>query len=141
MTSGAHEPSEILARARALLPDLLPIRRAIHKRPEVGLDLPETQARVAAELRKVGLEPALGKGLSSVTATIGAERPGRTVVLRADMDALPLTEETGLDFPSEVSGRMHACGHDMHLTMLLGAARLLVERHHANRESLPARSG
>lgn len=129
--------SPLLAAAHSILPDLLPIRRAIHSRPELGLDLPETQARVAAELRKLGLEPTLGKGLSSVTATIGAERPGRTVVLRADMDALPLAEATGLDFASEIDGRMHACGHDTHVAMLLGAARLLVERFREDPASLP----
>lgn len=120
-----------------MLPHLLPIRRAIHRRPEVGLDLPETQGQVVDELKKLGLEPTLGKALSSVTATIGKGRPGRTVILRADMDALPLTEETGLEFASEVDGRMHACGHDTHVTMLLGAARLIVERLRADPSSLP----
>jgi hippurate hydrolase len=130
-------PVDLLAAAREILPDLLPIRRAIHRRPEIGLHLPETQQRIADELRRLGLEPLLGKGLSSVTATIGEGRPGRTVILRADMDALPLTEETGLDFASEIDGRMHACGHDTHVAMLLGAARLLVERFRADPESLP----
>jgi amidohydrolase len=127
----------LLAEARAMLPTLVPIRRAIHRRPELGLDLPETQARVADELRALGLEPKLGTGLSSVVATIGADRPGRTVVLRADMDALPLTEETGLEFASETEGRMHACGHDTHVTMLLGAARLLTERLRTDPTSIP----
>jgi hippurate hydrolase len=128
---------DLLAAARSILPDLLPIRRAIHRRPELGLDLPETQQRIAEELRRIGLEPKLGKGLSSVIATIGEGRPGRTIVLRADMDALPLTEETGLEFASEIDGRMHACGHDTHVTMLLGAARLLVERFGKDPTSLP----
>lgn len=129
--------SPFLAAARSILPDLLPIRRAIHRRPELGLDLPETQALVVEELRKLGLEPTLGKSLSSVTATIGAGRPGRTVVLRADMDALPLAETTGLDFASEIDGRMHACGHDTHVAMLLGAARLLVDGFREDATSLP----
>jgi hippurate hydrolase len=129
--------SPLLVAARAILPDLIPIRRAIHRRPELGLDLPETQGRIAEELRRLGLEPTLGKGLSSVTATIGPDRPGRTVVLRADMDALPLAEATGLDFKSEIDGRMHACGHDTHVAMLLGAARLLVERVREEPASLP----
>ena len=120
-----------------MLPDIVPIRRAIHRRPELGLDLPETQQLIADELRKLDLEPTLGTGLSSVTATIGKGQPERWVVLRADMDALPLTEETGLGFASDIDGRMHACGHDMHITMLLGAARLLVERFREDPSSLP----
>jgi amidohydrolase len=136
MTTEASS-SQLLRDARAILPDLVAVRRAIHRRPELGLDLPQTQALVAEELRKLGLEPKLGKGLSSVTATIGEDRPGRTVLLRGDMDALPLTEETGLEFASEVDGRMHACGHDTHVAMLLGAARLLVERWRADEAALP----
>jgi len=134
---GVINSSELLVAAHSILPELLPIRRAIHRRPELGLNLPETQAIVAEELRKLGLEPKLGVALSSVTATIGEGRPGRTIVLRADMDALPLTEETGLDFASEVDGRMHACGHDTHVTMLLGAARLLVQRSAEDPSRLP----
>jgi hippurate hydrolase len=138
VTAASTAPANaLLDRARAILPDLVPIRRAIHSHPELGLDLPETQRRIAAELVTLGLEPTLGKGLSSVVATIGQDRPGRTVMLRADMDALPLTEETGLAFASEIDGRMHACGHDTHVTMLLGAARLLVEGLRANPELLP----
>lgn len=129
--------TEVLEAARAILPGIVPIRRAIHRRPELGLDLPETQAQIATELKRLGLEPKLGKSLSSVTATIGEDRPGRTVVLRADMDALPLTEDTGLDFASEIDGRMHACGHDTHVAMLLGAARLLTEAYRKDPASLP----
>jgi amidohydrolase len=128
---------ELLGAARAILPDLIAIRRAIHRRPELGLDLPQTQQQIVGELRGLGLEPMLGRGLSSVTATVGHDRPGRTVVLRADMDALPLTEETGLEFASEIEGRMHACGHDTHVAMLLGAARLLAERYNQDSTSLP----
>jgi len=129
--------SGLLAAARAILPDLLPIRRTIHARPELGLDLPQTQALVAGELRELGLEPKFGTGLSSVVATIGADRPGRTILLRADMDALPLTEDTGLDFASASAGQMHACGHDLHVAMLLGAARLLVEGYREDPSTLP----
>jgi len=129
--------SPLLAAARAMLPDLIPIRRTIHARPEIGLDLPQTQALIAGELRELGLEPRLGAGLSSVVATIGADRPGRTILLRADMDALRLNEDTGLEFASATPGRMHACGHDLHVTMLLGAARLLVETLRADPTALP----
>ena len=118
----------LLPAARAILPDVIDLRRRIHRRPEIGLQLPETQAVVADALRGLGLEPRLGRATTSVTATIEATRPGRTTLLRADMDALPLREDTGLDFASEIDGAMHACGHDTHVAMLLGAARLLVER-------------
>ena len=120
--------SDLIADALAHLPDIAAIRRRIHRHPEQGLHLPETQKTIVEELRRLGLEARLGTNLSSVTATIGADRPGRTIVLRADMDALPLHEDTGLDFTSEVEGSMHACGHDTHVAMLLGAARLLVDR-------------
>jgi amidohydrolase len=129
--------TELVASGRATLPDIIAIRRAIHRRPELGLELPETQQRIVDDLRSLGLEPTLGERLSSVTATIGADRPGRTIVLRADMDALPLTEDTGLDFASEIDGRMHACGHDTHVAMLLGAARLLVSASRSDKASLP----
>ena len=125
----------LLEEARSILPDTITVRRRIHRRPEIGLDLPLTQAVVVEELRKLGLEPVLGKSLSSVSATIDGGRPGPTILLRGDMDALPLHEDTGLDFSSEIDGAMHACGHDTHVAMLLGAARLLVAR----RAELPGR--
>src|SRR5205814_3201433 len=129
--------TDLLADAKAILPDVVAIRRRLHRHPELGLDLPRTQQLIVEELKALGLEPRLGKGLSSVTAIIGADRPGRTIVLRGDMDGLPLTEETGLEFASEDAGRMHACGHDTHVAQLLGGARLLVERWKADPGSLP----
>ncbi|MEU9379196.1 M20 family metallopeptidase [Streptomyces sp. NPDC048255] len=125
----------LLADAHTLLPGIVAVRRAIHRFPELGRDLPRTQQTVLDALGELGLEPGRGASLSSVTATLEGTRPGRTVLLRADMDALPLDEETGLDFASRVPGVMHACGHDTHTAMLLGAARLLVAR----REQLAGR--
>ena len=122
------DPPRLLADAEALQPWLVEIRRRLHRRPEIGLELPDTQALVVEELRGLGLTPHLGRSLSSVTAFIDGGSPGPTVLLRADMDALPVEEATGLDFVSEIDGAMHACGHDTHVTMLLGAARLLVQR-------------
>jgi hippurate hydrolase len=122
------DPPRLLADAEALQPWLVEIRRRLHRRPEIGLELPNTQALVVEELRGLGLTPQLGRSLSSVTAFIDGGSPGPTVLLRADMDALPVEEATGLDFVSEIDGAMHACGHDTHVTMLLGAARLLVQR-------------
>jgi amidohydrolase len=116
------------AAAEAILPDVIEIRRRLHRRPEMGLHLPATQAVIADELRRLGLDPRLGGTTTSVVAVIEGSRPGPSTLLRADMDALPLGEDTGLDFASEVEGVMHACGHDTHVAMLLGAARLLVER-------------
>ncbi|MEX1173088.1 MAG: M20 family metallopeptidase [Chloroflexota bacterium] len=116
------------AAAEAILPDIVEIRRRIHRRPEIGLHLPATQVVIAEELRRLGLEPRLGGTTTSVVAVIDGGKPGGTTLLRADMDALPLREDTGLDFASEIPGAMHACGHDTHVAMLLGAARLLVER-------------
>jgi amidohydrolase len=123
-----QERGPLLAAAAAALADTVAIRRRLHAHPEIGLQLPATQAVVVEELRGLGLEPVLGQSVSSVTAVIAGARPGPTVLLRADMDALPLQEDTGLDFASEVPGVMHACGHDTHVAMLLGAVRLLVER-------------
>jgi amidohydrolase len=125
----------LLAAANQVLPQVLEIRRRIHRQPEIGLHLPMTQAVVVAELERLGLAAVLGTSVSSVTALIDGGRPGPTILLRADMDALPLQETTGLDFASEVPGAMHACGHDTHVAMLLGAARLLVAR----RAEIPGR--
>ena len=114
--------------AQALLPEIAAIRQRLHRHPEIGLQLPRTQAVIVAELERLGLQPRLGSTVSSVTAVIEGAAPGPTILLRADMDALPLQEDTGLPFASEVPGAMHACGHDTHVAMLLGGARLLVER-------------
>ena len=118
----------ILPAAQAIQPDVVDLRRRLHRQPEMGLHLPLTQAVVAGELTRLGLEPKLGGTTTSVVAVIDGAMPGPTILLRADMDALPLGEDTGLDFASEVPGVMHACGHDTHVAMLLGATRLLVER-------------
>jgi amidohydrolase len=125
----------LLGDAEALLPEIVEVRRRLHRRPEIGLELPATQAVVVAELERLGLGPRVGRAVSSVTAVIEGARPGPTLVLRGDMDGLPLREETGLEFSSEVPGAMHACGHDTHVAMLLGGARLLVAR----REQLAGR--
>jgi hippurate hydrolase len=127
-SDGAGDTTDLLDAAGAILADVVAIRRRIHRRPEVGLDLPNTQAVVLEELAKLGIEGRKGQALSSVVAVIKGGRPGPTVLLRGDMDALPLHEDTGLDFASEVDGAMHACGHDTHVAMLLGAARILHER-------------
>ncbi|MBG0741402.1 amidohydrolase [Paeniglutamicibacter antarcticus] len=113
--------------AGELLPDLVRIRRLLHSNPEVGLVLPDTQQTVLAEIDGFGLDVHTGTDTTSVVAVLHGERPGPTVLLRGDMDALPVSEETGLEFAS-TNGRMHACGHDLHTAGLIGAARLLSAR-------------
>ena len=125
----------LLDEARALMPATRALRRAVHAHPETGLQLPVTQQRIRTELAGLPLAVHLGRQVSSVVAVLDGARPGPTVLLRGDMDALPLTEETGLDFASTVPGVMHACGHDTHVAMLAGAARLLA----AHRDEITGR--
>ncbi len=124
---------DLLAAATAIQPDTVALRRRLHRRPEVGLTLPETQRTVLDALAGLPLRITEGRSVSSVTGVLDGGRPGPTVLLRGDMDALPMPEDTGLDFASEVPGAMHACGHDTHVAMLVSAARLLCER----RDELP----
>jgi amidohydrolase len=112
----------------AMLPDAITLRRAIHAEPELGLDLPKTTAKVKAALAGLPLELREGPSTSGIVAILRGPANGRTVLLRGDMDALPLTEDTGLPFSSQHEGAMHACGHDTHVAMLAGAARALCER-------------
>ncbi len=114
--------------AVAIAADLTELRRAIHAEPEIGLDLPRTQRKVLDALGGLPLEISLGNGLSSVTAVLRGSKPGKTVLLRGDMDALPVTERSGVPYASKIDGAMHACGHDLHTAMLAGAARLLSAR-------------
>lgn len=121
-------PADLLAAAQAIAPDLAAVRHELHRTPEIGLHLPATQGIVLRELAALGVEATPGRGLGSVTAVVRGGGPGPAVLLRGDMDALPVTEDTGEPFTSERDGVMHACGHDLHVAGLLGAARLLVDR-------------
>ncbi|MGW0857577.1 M20 metallopeptidase family protein [Streptomyces sp. NPDC002690] len=118
----------LLQDAHALAPALTELRHALHREPELGLDLPLTQRRIMDALEGLGLEITPGRGLSSVTAVLRGGLPGPAVLLRGDMDGLPVQEDTGLPYASVLDGRMHACGHDLHVTGLVGAARLLAAR-------------
>jgi amidohydrolase len=120
--------STLLHDAQEFQPEVVRLRRAIHRHPELGLHLPRTQAAVVQGLEGLGLSIRTGERLTSIVATLEGARPGPSILLRADMDALPVQEETGLEFASEVDGVMHACGHDAHVAMLVGAARLLAQR-------------
>lgn len=118
---------DFAADAVAILPDLVALRRALHADPELGLDLPRTQQKVLDALEGLPLEITTGTRTTSVVAVLRGGRPGPAVLLRGDMDALPIEETTGLEFAS-TNGTMHACGHDLHTAGLVGAARLLSER-------------
>lgn len=108
--------------------DLIRIRRHIHANPELQFDVHQTAALVVDELHKYGVDQVVpGVGRTGVVGVIKGNRPGMVIGLRADMDALPIHEETGKPYASGVAGHMHACGHDGHTTMLLGAARCLSE--------------
>jgi hippurate hydrolase len=136
--SEAHEmalDTSLRDDSRAIAGEMTELRRRLHRLPEIGLHLPRTQEAVLEGLEGLGLEITTGSALSSVTAVLrgtagAADRSA--VLLRGDMDALPLTEATGLDYASQTEGAMHACGHDLHTAMLVGAARLLS----AHRETL-----
>ncbi|MGP9539816.1 M20 metallopeptidase family protein [Brachybacterium sp. AOP43-C2-M15] len=114
------------------LDELVALRRRLHTTPEIGLHLPATQRIVLEALEGLDLEITLGTATTSVVAVLRGGRPGPVVLLRGDMDGLPLEEDTGLPFAS-TNGAMHACGHDLHVAGLVGAARLLA----AERETLP----
>ena len=114
---------ELLEEASNYSQVLTQIRRELHQIPEFGLDLPKTQARILQSIEGLG-EITLGKNLNSIGLLIRGAKPGPTVLLRADMDALSVREETGLEFAS-TNGFMHACGHDLHMTAGIGAAHLL----------------
>ena len=120
---------DLLDDARSLHPDLVALRRDLHREPEVGLDLPRTQERVLGALQGLPLEISTGTATTSVTAVLRGTAPGSgpaapSVLLRGDMDALPVGEASGEEFAAR-TGTMHACGHDLHTSALVGAARLL----------------
>lgn len=116
---------KIFARAKEMQNELVEWRRQIHKNPELGMELPITSAFVKAKLEEMGYTASYIAG-TGVTATVGGKKPGKCFMMRADMDALPVAEDSGVEFAS-TNGKMHACGHDFHTTMLLGAAKLLKE--------------
>lgn len=109
----------------AIQGELVEMRRALHRIPETGERLEKTSAYVISKLEQWGI-PYIRSGRdSAIAAHISGSRPGRRIILRADMDALPIKEETGASYASEHDGFMHACGHDAHTAMLLGAAKVL----------------
>jgi hippurate hydrolase len=110
------------------LPELVAIRHDLHAHPELGLEEMRTSDVVAGHLEAMGYEVTRGLAKTGLVATLRNGTGRRSIGIRADMDALPILEETGLDYASKTPGLMHACGHDGHTTMLLGAARAIAER-------------
>jgi amidohydrolase len=118
-------PGAWLPKARRLMPSLRSWRADLHREPELAGEEKATRAKIVGWLDELGIPARTYDGFYGVSAVIGGDRSGPTVALRADMDGLPVLEETGLTFRSQVPGRMHACGHDVHMACLLGAAALL----------------
>lgn len=117
--------TDFLTQAQGMMTQLTAHRRQLHTHPEVGFDLEQTRDYVRGQLETMGYAPQ-DCGKCGLTATLTGCKPGKTILLRADMDALPMGEETTIPFASG-NGNMHACGHDMHTAMLLGAAKLLAK--------------
>ena len=118
----------VISRIAEFSDDLTSIRRDLHENPELGMEEFRTAEIVAKLLREWGIETHTGIGKTGVVGVLKGNKPGRQIGLRADMDALPMEERTNLPFSSKNPGVMHACGHDAHTTMLLGAARYLAEK-------------
>ena len=116
----------MLQQAKALKGEMVRLRRTIHQNPELGFDVYETAGLVAQTLADLGIEAQTGVGKTGVVAHLG-RGDGPAIGIRADMDALPILEQTGVEYASKIPGKMHACGHDAHTAMLLGAAMLLKE--------------
>ena len=125
--------SAVLAQAREILPWMVEIRRDLHRHPELGLEEHRTAGRVQTILDELGIEHRDGIGGTGVLGWLPGPENGRTVALRADLDALPIQDAKDVPYKSQVPGKMHACGHDVHTTVLLGAARLLA----GMRDALP----
>ena len=116
--------------ARALSDDTIALRRDLHAHPEIAFEEVRTAGVVAERLRALGLTPRTGLGTTGVVAVLDGDRPGRTVLARADMDALPMPDAKDVAYRSTVAGAAHACGHDGHTAVLLAVARILSERQH-----------
>ncbi len=125
----------LLDRACEIQPSVVDLRRRIHQEPELGLELPATRRKVLEALEGLGLELRLHQKTSGIVGVLRGG-PGPTILLRGDMDALPMPEDTAVPFRSRNPGVMHACGHDSHTAMLAGAARLLAERREELRGSV-----
>ena len=114
--------------SKSVLDDVVDLRRYFHKHPEVSFSEHDTTRYLSERLREMGLDLAPSPTETGVVALLDTGRPGKTVMLRADIDALPILEESGVEFHSRIDGRMHACGHDAHMAIMIGVARTLIDR-------------
>jgi len=114
--------------SKTVLDDVVDLRRYFHKHPEVSFSEHETSRYLTERLRELGLDLKKSPTETGAVAVLDTGRPGRTVMLRADIDALPINEESGVDFHSRIDGRMHACGHDAHMAIMIGVVRTLIDR-------------
>ncbi|MSO15617.1 MAG: amidohydrolase [Ilumatobacteraceae bacterium] len=121
-------PAGILEQANDIFDETVALRRELHKWPELGNHLPRTRDAVLTALQGLPLDITLHETTSGIAAMLTGDKPGDTVLIRGDMDALPMPEDTSLDFKSNIENAMHACGHDTHTAMLVGAAKLLSAR-------------
>ena len=122
------DPASLHEQARDVFDETVDLRRTLHRWPELGNDLPRTRDEVVAALEGLPLEVTLHSTTSGIAALLTGDKPGPTVLLRGDMDALPMPEDTGAEYSSQVDNVMHACGHDLHTAMLVGAAKTLSAR-------------
>ena len=116
------------APSQSVLDEVIELRRHFHRHPEVSFGEHETSRQLTERLRQLGLEIKPCPTETGVVALLDTGKPGKTVMLRADIDGLPIHEESGVDFASKIDGRMHACGHDAHMAIMVGVARTLVDR-------------
>jgi amidohydrolase len=114
--------------SKSVIDEVVEMRRHFHRHPEISFKEHETSVRISERLKELGLELQKCPTETGAVAVLDTGRPGKTVMLRADIDALPIVEESGVDFESSTEGRMHACGHDAHTAIMLGVARTLVDR-------------
>jgi amidohydrolase len=114
--------------SRSVIDEVIELRRHFHRHPEVSFGEHETSRQLGERLRQLGLELKPCPTETGVVAMLDTGKPGKTVMLRADIDGLPIHEESGVDFSSRTDGRMHACGHDAHMAIMVGVARTLVDR-------------
>ena len=122
---------ELLKEASTLQSELVAVRRELHKHPELEFDLKFTKQFIWDKLLEIGVEP-VSMGKSGIIVTLGGKKPGKCILLRADMDALPILEEAEVDYKSTIEGKMHGCGHDAHTAVGVFVSRLLAD----NRDSL-----
>ena len=125
---GASETPPLPMPSASVLDEVIELRRQFHRNPEVSFSEHETSLQLGERLKQLGLELKHCPTETGIVALLDTGKPGKTVMLRADIDALPILEESGVDFASRTDGRMHACGHDAHMAIMVGVARTLVDR-------------